>query len=695
MATTQRDVVVTGLGAVCALGNDCDELWSAIEEGRGGITSIRRFDTAAFTVHTGATVERWSHPQPAGRDLTEALCRRFAETAAREALGRAAGGGPAVPRERVALVFGTGIADLEQTVHVIAEDTADALGLGGPRITVSTACSSSTTAIGFARDLLAMGAADMVLAGGADVLTPEVFAGFHALGVLSPAKCAPFSTPVGTTLGEGAGFLVLELRDHAVARGAPIVASLGGYGISGDGWHETSPDPKGAGVTRAICGALEDAALPAESIGYVNVHGSGTEANDHTEWLGIKRALGAHSERVPLSSTKGALGHAQGAAGALEAIVTLLAMQRDTVPPTLNFVEPRLQAPPDPVPAAVPRPTVWPHALALNSAFGGSNAALVFSRKHRHPAPRPRQRVAVLGTGLVGPGGSGPGAFRHWGEAAPGDSPPRRRVPEFSIGDLVPNADPRGLDPASRFLTAAAALALRDAGINVRGPLRERTGLLVGQLRGSPSSIVAFQRSIEERGLAHLAPAAFARIVLNAPAGFCSKLLSLRGPLSAVTTGAGSALAAVILSAALLSTRSDVDLMVAGGCDEHEAEDLGRPPDGEDGDEGAACLLLGNERGVQHGKSGVRGWLEGWAIAGPGQLASAVARATAGCPTADAMPVFSCEDSPGARGCGAAVALAAAVSALGSGVGPRVLVTSGAGRSITAALVLASPDGGS
>ena len=690
MPERQRDVVITGLGAVCALGCDCATLWAGVEEGRAGITSIRRFDTGGFSVHTGATVEAWSHPQPAGRELTEALCRRFAETAAREALCQAAGNGPPLRGDRVALVFGTGIADLEQTVHVIAEDTASALALNGPRITVSTACSSSTSAIGFARDLLAMDAADVVVAGGADVLTPEVFAGFHALGVLSPAKCAPFSTPTGTTLGEGAGFLVLERAEHATARGAPVIASLAGYGLSGDGWHETSPDPKGAGVERAVRAALADASLAAEAIGYVNVHGSGTEANDHTEWLGLKRALGTHSAAVPVSSTKGAIGHAQGAAGVLEAIVTLLAMQQDKIPPTLNFLQPRLQAPPDPVPASAPRPSVWEHALALNSAFGGSNAALVLSRAHRRSPKRNAQAVAVLGTGMVGPLGQGTRAFGEWDRGISHDDRPDRRVPEFRIEELVPNADPRGLDPASRFLTAAAALALRDAGVTVRGALRDRAGLIAGQLRGSASSIVAFQRSIEERGLMNLSPAAFARIVLNAPAGFCSKLLSLRGPLSAVTTGAGSGLTAIVLAAEILATRGDVDLMIAGGCDEHEPVALERATPG---DEGAACLLLGNQCGAVHSPRGAQAWIAGAAIAGPSQLATAVGRATGWRARDESTPEFRAEDSSGGKGCASAIAMIAAVNALGEGRACRALVTSDRGRSVSVAILLTAADG--
>ena len=209
-----------------------------------------------------------------------------------------------------------------------------------------------------ASSVIAMGGADAVLAGGADVLSSSVFAGFHALGVLSAQKCAPFSLPFGTTLGEGAGFLVLESGEAARKRGAEVLARLSGFGLSGDGYHETSPDPEGGGVTRALRAALADSDLLPEDIGYINAHGTGTEANDPSEWRGIQRCLGAVTD-VPVSSTKGALGHTQGAAGVLESIVTILTMRRELVAPTLNFVGARRFAPADPVGGSSPRRAVY------------------------------------------------------------------------------------------------------------------------------------------------------------------------------------------------------------------------------------------------------------------------------------------------------------------------------------------------
>jgi 3-oxoacyl-[acyl-carrier-protein] synthase II len=678
LSDVAADVVVTGMGAVSALGGDCAALWASVESGRSGIRAIQRFATDGFRVTTGALVED-AAARPADVDATEWLCRTFADTAAAEALAAAQPGD--TPNGRIGFVFGTGIAERSGRVHELAEHIAAALRIDGPCLTICTACSSSTAAIGFGRELLEADAADVVVAGGADVLTPEVFAGFHALGVLSPGRCAPFSTPPGTTLGEGAGFLVLERRTRAERRGAGVIAALSGFGLSGDGWHETAPDPKGAGVERAIRGALDDAAIAAHDVAYVNAHGSGTEANDHAEWLGVQRALGAAAAVVPVSSTKGALGHAQGAAGVLEAIVTLLAAQHEQIPPTLNFAGPRRVGPADPVGGERPRPHEWRHALAINSAFGGANAALVFTRRGRTRAARRTQRVAVLGAGVM----TAPGAA---GTASNGvEVPAGAHSSEESIRRLVPGAEVRGLDPSSRLLTAAAALALRDAGVAVRGPLRDRTGLLVGQTRASPASSAQFRQSIDARGLLHLSATAFARVVLNAPAGFCSKLLSLRGPLSAVTTGTGSGLTALTLATWLVAGRRDVDLMVVGACDErdHEAGEVATWTDA------GACLLLAGPGGLQHGSGAIRAWITGCGMAGAGRIDDAVARAVAGSDvTVGRVPAFRGDTVRHGPAGAALFAVIDALAALAAGE-RHALVTCAAGNSVATAILLEEP----
>jgi 3-oxoacyl-[acyl-carrier-protein] synthase II len=681
VSDAEPDVVVTGMGAVSALGRDCAALWASVAEGRCGIQPIRRFSTDGFRVCTGALVET-ADARPPGVEATEWLCRTFSETAAAEALAAAAlasacGG-------RVAFVFGTGIAERSGRVHELTEQIAAALRIAGPCITVCTACSSSTAAIGFGRELLAAGAADVVLAGGADVLTPEVFAGFHALGVLTSGRCAPFSTPPGTTLGEGAGFIVLERRAHAEARGAGVIATLSGFGLSGDGWHETAPDPKGTGVERAIRSALHDAGIVGNDVAYVNAHGSGTEANDPAEWLGVQRALGPQAAPVPVSSTKGALGHAQGAAGVLELIVTLLAAQRERIPPTLNYTGARRVGPPDPVGDVVPRPHRWQHALAINSAFGGANAALVLSRGGRARPGRQRRRVAVLGAGVMVAGEVPSAATPSGNGTRVADGP---LSTEAVIRRLVPGADARGLDPSSGLLTAAAALALRDAGVAIRGALRDRTGLLVGQTRASPASSAQFRHSIDTRGLLQLSASAFARVVLNAPAGFCSKLLSLRGPLSVVTTGPGSGLTALTLGTWLAAGRVDVDLMVVGACDERDVDagEAVRWPDS------AACLLLGGEGALPHGSGPVRAWIAGCGVAAAGDVDEAVARALSGSGVeAHGIPVFCGERDDHGPAAAALFAVMDGLAAVAAGE-RHALVTCAAGNSVATAILLEEP----
>jgi 3-oxoacyl-[acyl-carrier-protein] synthase II len=651
-----RDVVVTGLGAVSALGRNVPELWDAVQQGRCGIDTIRRFDTTAFSVHTGAV----AHSDCAGTDGFT-LCRDFSLTAATEAL-RDAGLSltQRIAPERIGFVFGTGLTDRSVPLNEMVEALGDALGARGPRLTVSTACSSSTGALGLACDLIAMRAADVVIAGGADVLTPEVFAGFHALGVLTSLRCAPFSVNAGTTLGEGAGFVVLERLEHAQRRGVNVRCVLAGYGLSADAWHETSPDPKGTGIERAISAALADAGAAPDTVGYVNAHGSGTQANDSAEWLGIQRALGARAATIPVSSTKGALGHAQGAAGILEAIVTMLGMQSGVVPPTLNFAAPRPHGPTDPVPGERPRAMRVERAVSVNAAFGGANAAVVLDRapaSHSN-GTRPRGRVTLNGVGLIG-------------------------TSDFDITTIVPGADPRGLDRAARYLSAATALAVRDSGIPMNRALRDRTGLLVGQIHASPDSLRDFSDSIATHGLPQLSAVAFARIVLNAAAGACSKLLSLRGPLSVITTGQASGITAVVLAAELLASRSDVAMMLAGAVDVRAVAQDESPTDEQT--EGAACVLLrrGDSDAARH-VDDIE--LAGWGIAGPGRVDEAIRIAMHGI-DARGVCVVSLDDRPGAAG--ALFGVAEVSRALRDGHERLILFTS-TSASISSALLLAA-----
>jgi 3-oxoacyl-[acyl-carrier-protein] synthase II len=639
-------VVATGLGAVSAAGIGRGALWEALATGLDGIRPIERFTIAGIPHMLGGLVPGYTAPRKGAR-AHRGLPIELGVIAAREAWQHAGLDRAAVPASRIALVVGTSIGDDLHDPTPLDEITrgiGDALGITGPRITVSTACTSSTNAIGLALELLATGTADVVLAGGSDVLTPEIYAGFHAIGVLSQAKCAPFSEPFGTTLGEGAGFLVLERDTAATERGAHALVTVCGYGLSADAFHETSPDPAGSGVARAITSALGHAGVTPDGIDYVNMHGTGTQANDPAETRAILRVFGERA--LPVSSTKALLGHAQGAAGVLELATTILGMREGVIPQTVHFTRARAHVATDPVGQATPRPGRITRAVKTSSAFGGANAALVIAQPGETPAPaRPRRPVFVRGTGLV--------------------------ERDLALDEILPTVSLRGLNPSTRYLTGAAALALGDAGIRLRKTDQERAGIIAGAISVSPQTAAEFRASIDQRGFAQLSAAAFARMVLNAPAGATSKLLGLKGPGSTIDTADGSGLVAIAYAAQLLATRGDIDVLVAGGYDEIDPDDP--PAIRERLTEGAACVVLATTGTLR---------VAGWGLAGPGDGEAAIARALA--TAAVAQPAARFDEPAGAS----PRALVSAVRALRAGEHTTCLVTSVHGTATTCALVL-------
>ena len=650
MSLRERATVITGMGAVASIGVGLDAFWSAIAAGRTGVRGALRFATEAYDVHLGASLDPAALPAglldgDAAIDPSAAV----AILAAREAMERAGITGATIAADRLAIVMGTSAGGLcsrsayeltdpreraqrhrvleRSGFHVQTAAVADALGIDGPRLTVSTACASSTHALGHARDLLRRGLADAVITGGVDLLIEETFAGFHAMGAISPAPCAPFSLPVGMSVGEGAGFLVLERLDDAERRSRQPLAALLGVGSSADGHHPTAPDPTGLGIARALRAALDDAGVTPAQIGYFNAHGTGTEANDLAEWRALQRVFGADAERLPVSSLKGHLGHTLGAAGVLEIIATILAMQRGLLPPTLGFTTSRGHGPPDLIAGAIPREARVRFALKSSSAFGGANAAVVLAGDARDAVAitaieRPAAVVILGASAVAAHGFEGLDAALRRGiplwrsvdaSGSPVPLPPvAARVPPIPLARLVRGVDPRGMDTLTRFLTTAAALALADAGLVIRGPLRERVGLVAGAARLPWDSADAFWDSIRARGYARLSAPAFSRIVMNAAAGAAARSLSLLGPTSLLAGGPLGGLHAVAVAAEMLARRDDADALVAGAADELGPGMLAdhafmHPDAGREGDpfpiyaadheapvrgEGAACFVL-------------------------------------------------------------------------------------------------------
>jgi len=595
-----RSVAITGVGAVSSAGVGMGSLSQAVLGGKTNIGPIARFSTVGFSTHIGATVPGFEL-----RDDID-LCVDYAVIAAREAMAHAR---VEAPRTRIALVLGSSLGSRRTHMFELTDRIASDLGLDGPRLTVSTACTSSANAVGLARDLLAQGAADVAIAGGADVLFPELYAGFHALGVLGSEPCSPFGLPMGTTLGEGAGFFVLERGDSARARGADILGWVLGYGLSCDAYHPTSPDPSGSGVVRAIRFALADAGIDRSVIDYVNAHGTGTEANDGTEVGAITSALGRRD--VPISSSKSFLGHAQGAAGILELLVTLEGMRAHRLPPTMNLHTPRRGGPVDSVPE--PREGTFDVALSLNAAFAGANSAVVLGRQPLEGSVPVTRPVVVLGVGAV------VGEVAELSVAVRDGHRLSRRAGECRLEALLPMADPRGTDPSTRFVTTACARALTDAHVAMKGDLRDRVGIVAAASSFSAESGNEFQQSIVDRGLQRLSAPAFAKLVLSSPIGAAARMLALRGPTSTITTGRGGGLVAMAYAAMLLvAGGKGVDHMIGVALDE-----VGHDDDRADAAEGAGALLFGHDS-----SPGTRlPRLVAWIIGAPGNIDDVVATA--------------------------------------------------------------------
>jgi 3-oxoacyl-[acyl-carrier-protein] synthase II len=410
----ERRVVVTGLGAVTPLGLDIEETWRRLLAGEGGCRPVSAFASDGHPVRIACEASGFD---PAEWLDVKAVRRtdRFAQFAVAAARMAEADAGIAVAAapERVGVSVATaqgGVASLSACcagadsarIHptlvtafmpnMAAGWVSMELGARGPAGAPCTACAASAMAVGEGYDAIRLGRAEVMLCGGSEAgVTPLAMAGFAAMRALSrrnddPERASrPFDAERdGFVMGEGAAVLVLEEREHALARGARIYAELAGYGVSSDAFHMTEPDPAGSGQARAVRAALADAGRDPAEVDYVNAHASSTELGDATETAAIKLALGEEKARsIPVSSIKGATGHCLGAAGAVEAAATVLAIRDDAVPPTINYESPDPACDLDYVPNTARRMPVKV-ALSNSFGFGGHNAVLVFA-KHDEP----------------------------------------------------------------------------------------------------------------------------------------------------------------------------------------------------------------------------------------------------------------------------------------------------------------------
>jgi 3-oxoacyl-[acyl-carrier-protein] synthase II len=410
----KKRVVITGLGVISPVGNDVPSFWSALVEGKGGIGPITAFDAAGFDSRIAAEVKNFD-PTQHGISLKEikrtAKFVQYAVAAAKQAIESSGLNLDQEDRHRIGVVVGSGIGSL-QTIEdehkillskgpsrlspflipmLIVNEAAGLVaivhGLKGPNTCIATACASGSHSIGDAYRSILYGDADVMLAGGTEAcIVSTSVGGFCALRALSTRNDAPqkASRPFdrdrdGFIMGEGAGLVVMETLEHARARKANIIAEIVGYGSTCDAYHITAPDPDGAGAAAAMTMALKDAGMDPQEITYINAHGTSTKLNDKIETLSMKKAFGAHSKKVMVSSTKSVTGHLLGAAGGVEFVACCLAIKEGVVPPTINYEYPDPECDLDYVPNTARKVEV--NACMSNSlGFGGHNASLIVKK---------------------------------------------------------------------------------------------------------------------------------------------------------------------------------------------------------------------------------------------------------------------------------------------------------------------------
>ena len=410
-----RRVVVTGLGTLSPVGNTVDEFWSALLQGRSGLGQITKFDTTGYPTRIAGEVRNFDPlnfvDKKEARRLDPYLQYAIASSAL--AVQDAAIDTGKVDGTRFGVLIGSGIGGITTLLEshrnllekgpdrvspffipMLIANMASGLvsmrfGAKGPNSAVVTACATGNHAIGDSFKIIQRNDADVMIAGGSEaIIVPLTIAGFCSMKAMStrndePTKAMrPFdATRDGFVAGEGAGILVLESLEHALARDARIYAEIVGYGMTGDAHHMTAPDPEGDGAARAMAAAVRDAGLDVGAVGYINAHGTSTQYNDKFETIAIKRVFGEHARRLAVSSTKSMTGHLLGAAGGVEAIATVMVLHHGILPPTINYETPDPDCDLDYVPNQARKQDV---EVALSNAFGfgGTNATLAFRAYH-------------------------------------------------------------------------------------------------------------------------------------------------------------------------------------------------------------------------------------------------------------------------------------------------------------------------
>lgn len=600
-------VVVTGIGAISSAGIGADMLLDAVAAGQSCLFPVKNeqyhppHQTKAGLVQQ--TLPALDAPLRSEKTLPwtpdrfvlmallaaeEALKQSKTPISARSRMGAIVGtcSGPALSLEKFYADRKpqSGKANrmcFEQMAYAsAARALAYCFGLSGFIGTVTTACSASTTAIGAGLDLLRSGLLDFVLAGGTDAYSLSMQIGFDGLKATCDGMCAPFSKPIGMCLGEGAAFLMLERLESARLRGVEIMAEIIGFSTSNDAHHCSAPDPSGQGQALALMRALRHAGLQPNAVGYINAHGTGTNANDKAESGAVRKIFGSLAGRIPVSSQKAVFGHTLGAAGALETAAAILSRKRGLLPPTARFSEPREGCALDYVPnpnRPWPDQTAW---IKQNFAFGGHNACLAISAppttdKAEDPGSV-LSRVCITGMGLITSAGTGRKAFRILLENGVKNlvTIPDRLNNHIQAALVPENFDLaverrlglKQMDKPSALASLAAYLAMLDAGISLRPSATENIGIYLAHASGSNRAESAYMRPLIANGYSLQSVADFPFVVPNSTAGTVCRSLGLKGHNAVFCSGTGAGLVSLLTAASAIEN-NHAEILLAGSVD--------------------------------------------------------------------------------------------------------------------------------
>ncbi len=573
--------VVTGLGLICGLGNNVDDCWKSAIEGKSGISDVKSVDTANCYSHKGAEVSLSdSELSNEHYDRSSLLCIKATNEALSDAklkldnedtdkigviLGSCVGGAASIDKY-YSDKFNNGNADkadiLKMPASAIANNVANHFNLNGITANIVNACAAGTLSLSYACDLIRSGKADAFVAGGSDSFSSLAFAGFHALHALAEQECSPFNHSNGITLGEGCGVLIIESYEHAVKRGAKIYCEVLGSGVSSDAHHITAPRPDGEGQMSAIKRAIKNSDLDFSEIDYINGHGTGTAKNDEAEFLSL-RTLFDENNHLSVSSTKSMTGHCLGAAGSIEAVLTVKAVCEGEVPPTIGYSDEDLNVLAEKSGkldfiANTKREKDVEFAVSNSFAFGGNNASIVFAKKpHNILNKKNNQPVYITGIGEL----SGVKTDDGKGYRA-----------EIGSADFkkhnIKMAFYRKLDRLSQIQLLSGIEALSDANITVDETNENDIGIIIGTSDGPMTEIVNFQKNVIEHGTESGSAFLFPNTVYNAAGGYLSIFAGIKGYNVTVANGFQAGLQSVSYAADVIRNGEE-SIMLATGTDEN------------------------------------------------------------------------------------------------------------------------------